>query len=130
MVETTADVRRDIELTRERMSTTLAQLENKLNLMQIVKDNPWPALALAVGAGVLLSGSGADVKAAAATVGATKGASSKLGSALDDVVATLMTGVHDAIDQKITGWVGEVKSAIGAPIQSGNGSTNMAARAD
>jgi len=67
MAETTADVRRDIELTRERMSTTLAQLEQKLNIMQIVKDNPWPALALAVGAGVLLSGSRADVKAAAAT---------------------------------------------------------------
>jgi len=130
MAETTADVRRDIELTRERMSSTLAQLENKLNLMQIVKDHPWPVLALAVGAGVLLSGSGADVKAAAATVGATKGASSKLGSALDDVVATLMTGVHDALDQKITGWVGEVKSAIGAPIQSGNGASNLPARAD
>jgi hypothetical protein len=131
MAETTADVRRDIELTRERMSTTLAQLENKLNLMQIVKDNPWPALALAVGAGVLLSGSGADVKAAAATVGATKGASSKLGSALDDVVATLVSGVHEALDQKITGWVGEVKSAIGAPMTRGDGaSNNLPARAD
>jgi len=103
-----------------------------LNLMQIVKDNPWPALALAVGAGVLLSGSGADVKAAAATVGATKGASSKLGSALDDVVATLVSGVHEALDQKITGWVGEVKSAIGAPMTHGGdgASNNLPARAD
>ena len=57
MAETTADVRRDIELTRERMSTTLSQLEQKMNLMQIVKDHPWPALAVAVGAGVVLSGS-------------------------------------------------------------------------
>ena len=74
MVETTADVRRDIELTRERMSSTLAQLEQKLNLTQMVRDNPWSALAIAVGAGVLLSGSqGADIKAAAATVGATRG---------------------------------------------------------
>ena len=79
MAETTADVRRDIELTRERMSDTLTELEHKLNVTQIVKDNPWPALALAVGAGVLLSGSRADVKAAAATVGATKGASNKVG---------------------------------------------------
>lgn len=130
MAETTADVRRDIELTRERMSSTLAQLETKLNLMQIVRDNPWPALALAVGAGVLLSGSSADVKAATATVAATKGASSKLGAALDDVVATLMTGVHDALDQKITGWVGEVKSAIGAPVRGDGASSNLPARAD
>ena len=31
MAETTADVRRDIEMTRERMSNTLADLEKKLN---------------------------------------------------------------------------------------------------
>jgi Protein of unknown function (DUF3618) len=129
MAETTADVRRDIELTRERMSSTLTELEHKLNLMQVVRDNPWPALALAVGAGVVLSGSGADVKAAAATVGATKGASTKLGAALDDVVATLLRGVHEAIDDRITGWVGEVKSAIGAPMKS-DGASNLPARAD
>jgi len=129
MGETTADVRRDIELTRERMSSTLNELEHKLNLMQIVREHPWPALALAVGAGVLLSGSGADVKAAAATVTATKGTSSKLGAALDDVVGTLMRGVHEALDERITGWVGEVKSAIGAPMKS-DGTSNLPARAD
>ena len=61
MAETTADVRRDIELTRERMTSTLAQLEQKLNLTQVIKDNPWPALGRALGAGFLLSGSGAAV---------------------------------------------------------------------
>ena len=129
MAETTADVRRDIELTRERMSTTLAQLEQKLNVMQIVRDHPWPVLALAVGAGVLLSGSRADVKAAAATVTATKGASSRLGTVLDDVVANLVTGVHDAFQHKIEGLVGELKTAIGAPTngaETGTASPQMA----
>lgn len=121
MGETTADVRRDIELTRERMSTTLDELEQKLNVVQLVRDHPWPALALAVGAGVLLAGSGADVKAAAATAGATKGASSKLGAALDEVVASLMGGMHSALDQRITGWVDELKGAIGAPRNSSYG---------
>jgi hypothetical protein len=129
MAETTADVRRDIELTRERMSSTLTELEQKLNVVQVVREHPWPALAIAVGAGVLLSGSGADLKAAAATAGATKGTSNKLGAALDDVVATLLRGVHDAIDQRINGWVGEVKSAIGAPVKS-DGASSMPARAD
>ena len=118
MVETTADVRRDIELTRERMSSTLAELEQKLDVAQIVREHPWPALALAVGAGVLLSGSSADIKAAAATVGATKGASSKIGAALDDMVASLVTGVHGAMEERITGWVDELKDAIGAPTTS------------
>jgi hypothetical protein len=115
MAETTADVRRDIEMTRERMSDTLAELERKLNVKEIVRDHPWPALALAVGAGVLLAGSKSDVKAAAATVAATKGASSKIGTVLDDMVATLLGGFHQALDQQVTGWVDELKSAVGAP---------------
>jgi len=127
MAETTADVRRDIELTRERMSSTLAELEHKLNLVQVVRDHPWPALALAVGAGVLLSGSAADVKAAAATAAATKGASSKVGAVLDDVVASLLTGVHSAFEDRLTGWVDELKGAIGAPSKP---TSNLPARAD
>ena len=121
MAETTDDVRRDIELTRERMSSTFAELEQKLNVMEMVKANPWPAIALAVGAGVLLSGSGSDVKAAAATVAATKGASNKLSEALDGVVAELMAGVHGAVDARVDGWVGELKTMIGAAASSAGG---------
>ncbi|MBW8770185.1 MAG: DUF3618 domain-containing protein [Gemmatimonadetes bacterium] len=115
MAETTADVRRDIELTRNRISDTLEQLEHKLNITQMVRDNPWPSLALAFGAGVLLSGSRADVKAAAATVTATKGASGRLGSVLDDLVSQVVQTFHGAIEQRIEGLATQVKQAIGAP---------------
>jgi hypothetical protein len=121
MAETTADVRRDIELTRNRISDTLSELENKMNVAQIVKENPWPALALAVGAGVLLSGSKADVKAAAATVVATKGASSRIGSVLDDLVSQVVGGFHGMIEERIEHLANDVKRAIGAP--SSNGAT-------
>ena len=116
MAETTADVRRDIELTRNRISDTLDQLENKLNVTQMVRDNPWPALALAVGAGVLLSGSRADVKAAAATVTATRGASGRIGTVLDDLVAQVVQSFHGVIEQRIEGLATQVKQAIGAPV--------------
>jgi hypothetical protein len=125
MAETPADVRRDIEMTRERMSSTLAQLEQKVNVVQLVKDHPWPALGLALGAGVLLSGSQADVKAAAATAVATRGASSKVGTVLDDLVANLMTVATQAFQQRVDGLVGEIKQAIGAPQQS-NGARTLA----
>jgi hypothetical protein len=129
MVETTADVRRDIELTRERMSTTLAQLEQKLNVLQLVRDHPWPALAAAVGVGVLLSGSQADVKAAAATAAATRGASNRIGPALDDIVANLVTAVSSAFEQRVQSWVDEIKEAIGAPPARGVGTeSGMSAR--
>ena len=115
MAETTADVRRDIELTRNRISDTLEQLEQKLNITQMVRDNPWPSIALAFGAGVLLSGSRADVKAAAATVTATKGASSRLGTVLDDLVSQVVQTFHGAVEQRIEGLATQVKQAIGAP---------------
>jgi hypothetical protein len=122
MAETTADVKRDIELTRDRISNTLDQLERKVNVTQIVKDNPWPAVGLAVGAGFLLSGSSVDVKASATTLAATKGASSRLGTVLDDLVANLMTGLSAAFEQRVEGLVTELKTAIGAPT---DGSTPM-----
>src|SRR5215213_6374279 len=115
MGETTAEVRRDIEMTRERMSTTLAQLEQKLNVMQVVREHPWPALAVALGAGVLLSGSRADVKAAAATVTATKGASGRIGTVLDDLVSQVVQSFHGVVEQRIEGLATQVKQAIGAP---------------
>jgi len=120
-------------MTRERMSETLDQLEQKMNVMQIVRDHPWPALAVAVGAGVLLSGSQADVKAAAATVTATRGASGRLGTVLDDVVANLMAGVSAAFAARVDSLVDELKVAIGAPATAGSsrqGFAGASARGD
>jgi len=122
MAETTDDVRRDIELTRERMSSTLAQLERKLNVEQVIRDNPWPALGLAVGAGFLLSGSKADVKAAGATMLATRGASSKLGTALDDIMSRLMHEVTHAFNGHVDNLLDQVRGAIGTSA-SGDGAT-------
>ena len=133
MAETTADVRRDIEMTRERISTTLAQLEQKTNVAQIVRDHPWPAIAAAVGVGVLLSGSKADVKAAGATVAATKGASSKLGGVLDEALANLVGGFHQAFQGHVDSIVEDLKKALGttnAGGANGGASANASAGAN
>ena len=126
MAETTADVRRDIELTRERMSSTLAELERKLNLMEVVREHPWPSLAIAIGAGVLLGSSGADVKTAAATARATRDAGGKVGGMLDGLMATLLAGVHNAVEERMTDWADDLKGAI-AP---GRRSRGLPPRAD
>ena len=135
MAETTADVRRDIELTRARMSDTLQELEKKMNVAQLVKDNPWPALAIAIGAGVVLSGSRADIKATAATVAATRGASGRLGGVLDDLVSQVIQGFHGAIEHRIESVAQDVRKAIVAPLtgmahSAINGSQGSAPRAD
>jgi Protein of unknown function (DUF3618) len=126
MAETTAEVRRDIELTRERMSSTLAELEEKLDVMQAVRDNPWPAVALALGAGFLFARSRADVKAVAVTVAATKGTRSRLGSAFDDAVSTLVGGVHGVVEERLNGWVDELRGTINTSAAASSRGENRA----
>ena len=112
MAETTTDVRADIEQTRARMSGAIAELERKVDVAQKVKDHPWAAVGVAFGAGIALSASRADVRAAKVTADATKQTSSKLGVALDGVVAALVAGVAQAFHSRIDGMVNEVVTSI------------------
>ena len=112
MPETTTEVRADIEQTRQRMSGAIAELERKVDVTQKVRDHPWAAVAVAFGAGVALSTSRADVKAAQVTSQATKDTGTKLGGALDGVVAALIGGVTQAFHSRIDGIVDEVVTSI------------------
>jgi len=112
MTETVTEVRADIEQTRNRMSGAIAELERKVDVTQRVRDHPWVAVGLAFGAGVALSTSRTDVRAARVTATATRETGSKLGSALDGVVAALVVGVSEAIHARIDGAVGEVVQTI------------------
>jgi len=112
MAETTTDVRADIEQTRARMSGAIAELERKVDVTQKVRDHPWAAVGVAFGAGIALSASRADVRAAKVTADATKETGSKLGDALDGVVAALIAGVAEAFHSRIDGMVSEVVTSI------------------
>lgn len=112
MAETPTEVRADIEQTRTRISGAIAELERKVDVAQKVRDHPWAAVGLAFGAGIALSASRADVRAAKVTADATRETGSKLGGALDGVVAALVAGVAGAFQSRITGLVGEVVTSI------------------
>jgi len=112
MPETTTEVRADIEQTRQRMSGAIAELERKVDVTQKVRDHPWAAVAVAFGAGVALSTSRADVKAAQVTSQATKDTGSKLGGALDGVVAALIAGVTQAFHSRIDGMVDDFVTSV------------------
>lgn len=101
-METTAEVRRDIDVTRQRMSATVQELEarihgkvdavkEKLDVAGLVRAHPWEALAVAAIAGVALAASGVDRKAAVATGRAAKQAPRVTGRAL---AATASGAVH------------------------------------
>lgn len=67
----------DVVQTRARMADTVAQIEArvtgqmdavkaKLDVVQMIRDNPWTALAVATGIGVAISATGTDAKLASA----------------------------------------------------------------
>ncbi|HEY4735602.1 MAG: glycine zipper domain-containing protein [Gemmatimonadaceae bacterium] len=135
MTETTTDVRADIEQTRARMSGAIAELERKVDITQRVKDHPWAAVGIALGAGFALSGSRTDVKAARVTAQATRETSSKVGSALDGVVAALIGGVAQALQSRVDTAVNDVVKSIrgsssSATFSASQQATDAAMRAD
>lgn len=135
MAETTTEVRADIEQTRARMSGAIAELERKVDFAQQVKEHPWAAVGIAFGAGVALSASRADVQAAKVTADATKETGTKLGGALDGVVAALIAGVAEAFQSRIDGAVNEVVTSIRGktntrPISSTDRDIELPMRAD
>ncbi|MEO8909140.1 MAG: DUF3618 domain-containing protein [Gemmatimonadaceae bacterium] len=126
MAETTTEVRADIEQTRSRMSGAIAELERKVDVTQKVRDNPWAAVAVAFGTGIALSASRADVKAAKVTAQATRETGSKLGGALDGVMAALIAGVTEAFHARIDGMVSDVVTSIRKESSSQAGRTDRA----
>ena len=102
--ESTAAARQEIAATRERMSETIAEIEQrvsgtvegvkqKLDVVGLVKQHPWPALAAAFVAGVALSASGADRKAARATTRAAKRAPETAKRGASSAVRATVSGV-------------------------------------
>jgi Protein of unknown function (DUF3618) len=133
---TTTEVRADIEQTRARMSNAIDELERKVDVTQRVKDHPWIAVGVAFGAGIALSASKADVQAAKVTADATQKTGSKLGTALDGVVAALIAGVAEAFHSRVDSAVSQVVTSIrgtstpaGRPY-TGDRSTEVPMRAD
>ena len=131
MVEHTSVVRADIEATRARMASAITQLEKKADVAQHVRDNPWPALAIAFGVGLALSASGTDVRAAAVSTEAAKKTGNSLGGALDGILATALAGVAASFQGHLEGALGDVMAAVkGATHPQASNGMHAGGRAD
>jgi hypothetical protein len=133
MSESMDEVQREIERTRERMSGTVAEIDARIServeavkerfdVVQLIRDNPWPALAIAVGAGVLLSATGADTKAAGAVKRAalaTPGAVKSTAKRTADAVKSRFGGndaSDDATDVPEEGSVATERGFLGSVV--------------
>ena len=131
-------VQTEMEETRERMSDTLSAIESrvsdaadgvkeKLDVSRLVREHPWPALAAAVVAGLVLSGTRADEKVADATVDAAKRGSSAAADGvrqLGEAAAARLHGGNDgAADDEVDtqhadGLVQRAKTTVVRAVQN------------
>lgn len=113
MAETITQVRADIEQTRARMAGAIAELEKKANVGERVREHPWAALAIAFGAGLVLSRSSGEAKAPQVSADTKGQTGSKLGGAFDQLVTAAIGGIvgalHSRVDDVVTAVVKRVE---------------------
>jgi hypothetical protein len=124
----------------ERVSSTVDGVKQKVNVAEVVKRHPWPALAAAFVAGVALSSTGADRRAARAAAKAAKRAPDTAKRGANSAVRATAAGVSQlaaAVVDRIRGGdeaqssagptaktIGELKAQVrdfGAEISRGVG---------
>lgn len=126
MHETTADVRRDIEETRVRVSRTLAELETEVGsrkdaivervvalrdgvtsagstvqetIVDFAREHPWYALATAIGIGLVIGRTGADEAAARAAIDSAKQAAAAAADSTRQAAAATVTAARGSVDK-------------------------------
>lgn len=106
---------RDFGPAAERLTAAIGDLDRRYGWSQTVKDNPWPALAVAAGVGFALAETGLDRGARQATSEATSGVRSSATGLVETLAAAATATVSQAIHGQLEQLVNELKQAIGAP---------------
>lgn len=107
MDDSIKEVRRDIAETRARLSDTLAELDSRVdkvkhavthtaNPMPAIREHPWLALGLALGAGMAIGMSGSERKIASAAKSGVK----KAGPALAGGAKAAVSGIKGIVSKK------------------------------
>jgi hypothetical protein len=74
MAATRERMARDVEAIKDRVTSPIRATKQRLDVAQLVREHPWPALGAAVVLGAVVAASGADAKAARATASGVKDA--------------------------------------------------------
>jgi hypothetical protein len=133
----TSDLRQEMAATRDRMSRDIDELQSRaservesakqrVNVAHLVREHPWPALGAAVVLGAIVGGSGADRKAAAATLSGAKRAAQASKDAASDVVEKVRSRgdessgveIDNAPESKKRGFGDRMFDALGASVAS------------
>ena len=115
MTEGSGEVQHDIRATRQRLDATIdeiesrfsegaADVERRLDVRRYARDNPWTALGVAMGAGLLIGVTGADRKAASAARALVQRGTADAAAA-DPATATPREDQRESIGEQLEGAI-------------------------
>jgi hypothetical protein len=106
MAETSHEIRRQIEDTRERIGTTIAALERKVNPKRVVDEHALTLVGVAFGTGLLLATTGAPGRAVKEVREQVRDGAGRInesaGATLDGVIAAVLGAATGTITTKLT----------------------------
>jgi hypothetical protein len=115
VARTRAYISDTIEEIETRIAAPVVAVKERLDIVQLVRNHPWPALAAAIGAGVLVSASGADAKAASiakATAADASAAAVRAARGLPDTARGAAHGAARAASSYVDGLAGTLLLAV------------------
>jgi hypothetical protein len=119
MAETSHEIRRQIEDTRERIGTTIAALERKVNPKRVVDEHALTLVGVAFGTGLLLATTGATGRAVKEVREQVRDGASRInenaGTAVDGVIAAVLGAATGTITTKLTEML---EAALGSSTKS------------
>ncbi len=129
MAETSHEIRRELESTRETIGNTIAALERKVNPRHVLDEHPIAAVGLAFGTGVLLGTTGAAGRAAGQIRDGIESGAGKLNDGASDTLDRLLQSVLAAASKAIVSKVNILLEDVVAPASNRTARTSRPARA-
>lgn len=108
MAQTSREIRRQIDDTRARIGTAIAELESKVNPRRVIDDHPLATLGAAFAAGLLLSSTDATSRAAHEVRDRVREGADRVNSTTEGVVQNMVDAVIGGVSATLAARMGDL----------------------
>lgn len=108
MAQTSREIRRQIDDTRTRIGTVIAELESKVDPRRVIDDHPLATLGVAFAAGVLLSSTDATSRTARQVRERVRQRAGRVNSTTESVVQNVVDAVVGGVSSTVVMKLGDL----------------------
>ena len=108
MAQTSREIRRQIDATRARIGTVIAELESKVNPRRVIDDHPIATVGVAFAAGLLLSSTDATARAATEVRERVRHGAGRVNSTTESAVQNVIDAVVGGVSATLAAKMGDL----------------------